>query len=105
MVKNLLANAGARRDMGPGWGRAPGAGNGNPLHDSCLDNSMVRSLGGYNPWGLKESDMTEHRTTGKIHWVLHLLQKSVKAQAEGAGSGLCVPEGKPLLSSREQVFF
>ena len=26
----------------PGWGRSPGEGNGNPLQESCLDNSMDR---------------------------------------------------------------
>ena len=34
--------------------------NGNPLQDSCLENhNGQRSLVGYNPWGHKESDMTE----------------------------------------------
>ena len=39
--KNLPANAG---DMGliPGWGRSPGARNGNPLQYSCLENSKDR---------------------------------------------------------------
>ena len=34
------ANAGDTRDVGltPGWGRAPGEGNGNPLQYSCLEN-------------------------------------------------------------------
>ena len=44
----------------PGSGRFPGGGNGNPLQYSCLENPMnKRSLAGYSPWGLKESDMTE----------------------------------------------
>ena len=37
-------------------------GNGNPLQYSRLENPMdrgQRSLPGYCPWGLKESDMTE----------------------------------------------
>ena len=44
----------------PGLGRSPGEGNGNPLHYSCLENSMDRGA-----WwatahgGLKESDATE----------------------------------------------
>jgi len=49
-------------DMGsiPGLGRSPGGGHGNPLQYSCLDNPHgQRSLAGYNPWGPKESDMTE----------------------------------------------
>ena len=59
MVKNLLASAG---DMGliPGLGRAPGGERGNPLQYSCLENPHgQRSLEGYSPRGLKESDMTE----------------------------------------------
>ena len=36
----------------PGLGKSPGEGNGNPLHYSCLENSMY-SLAGYSPWGHK----------------------------------------------------
>ena len=41
VIKKLPANAG---DMGSisGSGRFPGEGNGNPLQDSCLGNSMDR---------------------------------------------------------------
>ena len=41
VVKNPPANAG---DSGliPGFGRPPGEGNGNPLQNSCLDNSTDR---------------------------------------------------------------
>ena len=44
VVKNPPANAGDARDAGliPGLGRSPGAGNGNPLQYSCLENSMDR---------------------------------------------------------------
>ena len=44
VIKNPPANAGDARDAGsiPGWGRAPGGGNGNPLQYSCLRNSMDR---------------------------------------------------------------
>ena len=40
MVKNPLANAGDRRDVGsiPGLGRSPGGGRGKPLQYSCLKN-------------------------------------------------------------------
>ena len=49
-------------DLGsiPGLGRSPGEGNGNLLQYSCLKNPM--DLGGYHPWGLKESDTTEQLT-------------------------------------------
>ena len=44
VVKNLSANVGDARDVGaiPGLGRSSGEGNGNPLQDSCLENSMDR---------------------------------------------------------------
>ena len=80
VLTNLSASADAR-DMGliPGLGRFPGGGNGNPLQDSCLGNPMNRgawicsmrnrSMGSaksqrnYDPWGCKESDMTERQST------------------------------------------
>ena len=56
MVKKLPANAG---DMGliPRLGRSPGEGNGNPLHYSCLENSMDR--GG---WQAVVHSVTKSRT-------------------------------------------
>ena len=44
LVKNSSANARDTRDLDsiPGLGRSPGIGNGNPLHYSCLENSMYR---------------------------------------------------------------
>ena len=44
VVKNLPANAGNAMDGGsiPGPGRSPGGGNGNPLWNSCLENSVDR---------------------------------------------------------------
>ena len=46
VVKNLPANAEKARDVGSilGSGRSPGVGNGNPLHCSCLENSMDRGF-------------------------------------------------------------
>ena len=41
MVKNPPTNAGDV-DLTPGLGRSPGVGNGNPLQDFCLENSMDR---------------------------------------------------------------
>ena len=41
VVENLPANAG-HRGLIPGLRRSPGEGNGNPLHYSCLENSMDR---------------------------------------------------------------
>ena len=44
VVKNLSAYAGDIRDtvLIPGLGRSPGAGHGNPLQYSCLENPMDR---------------------------------------------------------------
>ena len=44
VVKNPPASIGDAGDVGliPGLGRSPGIGNGNPLQDSCLENSMDR---------------------------------------------------------------
>ena len=52
--KKSACNAGDIRDLGliPGLGRSPGAGNGNPLQYSCLENPYEqRSLVGYSAWG------------------------------------------------------
>ena len=49
-------------DLGsiPGLGRYPGVGHGDPLQYSCLENLHgLRRLAAYNPWGCRESDMTE----------------------------------------------
>ena len=56
----------------PGLERAPGGGHGNPLHgDSCVENPHgQRSLVGYSPWGLRESDMTEWRSTAHCQDVI-----------------------------------
>ena len=61
MVKNLPA-------MWETWvlglGRPPGAGHGNPLQYSCLENPYrQRSLAGYSPWGRNELDTTEQLNT------------------------------------------
>ena len=46
VVKNPPANAGDTRDSSliPESGRSSGEGNGNPLQDSCLENSMNRGV-------------------------------------------------------------
>ena len=62
MVKNPPANAGDVRDVGwiPGLGKFPGEGKGYPLQYSCLKNPHgQRSLVGYRPQSLKESDTTK----------------------------------------------
>ena len=54
VVKHPPANAGDIRDEGsiPGSGRSPGAGHGNPLQYSYLENPMDRGACGLNSIGL-----------------------------------------------------
>ena len=56
--KESTCNAG---DLGliSGWGRSPGAGNGNPLQYSCLELPWMEELGGLQSMGHKKSDTTE----------------------------------------------
>ena len=58
-------NGAARgKESMPGPGRSPGGGNGNPLQDFLPGESHgQRSLGGYSPQGLRETDTTEHTGT------------------------------------------
>ena len=58
VVKNMPANAGDTEDAGsiPGSGRSPGAGNGNPIQYSCLENPMDRA------WWITVHTVTESQT-------------------------------------------
>ena len=59
VVKNPPANAG-EVGLVPGLGRSPGERNGNPLHYSCLGNSMDRGAWWATIHGVaKELDMTQ----------------------------------------------
>ena len=62
LVKNRPAGAGVTGDAGsiPGLGRSPGEGNGKPLQYFLPGKSHgQKSLGGYSPQSVKESDITE----------------------------------------------
>ena len=62
VVKNLAANAGEAGDTSsiPRSGRSHGGGNGNPLQDSCLENSMDKGAWRVSVHGVtKESDTIE----------------------------------------------
>ena len=93
-------------DSIPGWGRSPGGGHGNPVQYSCLENPHgQRSLGGYSPWGCKESDLTERLSTthmcswGKIMDKRYKetpknqlpLLKSLEQKQEVKSRALCMP--------------
>ena len=70
-IENPTANAGDAGSI-PEPGRSPGGGTGNPRQYSPEKSHGQRSLAGYSPWGLKESDMTLLGGT-KFHpqsWVL-----------------------------------
>ena len=49
--------------MIPGSVRFPGEGNGNPLHYSCLENSIDRGAWQATAHGVEESDTTEQLNT------------------------------------------
>ena len=58
----------------PELGRSPGEGNDNPLQSPVFlpgKSHGQRSLGGYSPWGRKESDTTE-----RLHFTSRELQKN-----------------------------
>ena len=65
VIKNPPATAG---DVGwiPGLGRSPEVGNDNPLHCSCLGNSMNRGARWVTVHGVAESDATEHAHTRSL---------------------------------------
>ena len=64
MVKNLPANAGDTGEAGssPGLGRSPGGGNGNPLQNSCLENSTDRGA-----WQAAVHGVTKSQTGLNVH--------------------------------------
>ena len=53
VVRNPPADAGDEGSI-PGSGRSPGVGNGNPLQNSCLENSMGRGAWGATIHGVAE---------------------------------------------------
>ena len=65
VVKHPPANVEDAREVGsvPGLGRSPGVRNG--THSSILAGKFQgqRGLVDYSPWGYKESDTTEQRST------------------------------------------
>ena len=56
LSKESACNAGDTGSI-PGSGRSPGEGNGDPLQDSCLENSMDRGA-----WWATVHEVTKHQT-------------------------------------------
>ena len=83
MVKKQPANAGDTRTAGsgPGLGRSPGEGNGNPLQYSCLEYSMDRRAWQATVHGVTESDMTWQLNSERA-----LLKASVTCTAHCQGT-------------------
>ena len=69
LVAQLVKNPLAMQEIwiqSLGWEDFPGEGHVNPLQYSYLENlSGQRSLGGYSPWGRKESDTTKRLSTAQ----------------------------------------
>ena len=61
-MKNPPANSGDTGDVDliTESGRSPGGENDNLFQYSCPENSMERSLVGYNSWGHKKMDTTKN---------------------------------------------
>ena len=65
LIKNPRASAGDVRDTGsiPGSGRSPGGGNGTHSSVFAWKIPWAEEPGGLSPWGSKELDTTEQRST------------------------------------------
>ena len=68
VVKNPLANAGDRRDLGliPELGSFPRGGHGNPLQYSCLENLMDRGV-----WWAIVHGVAELNTIEQLNRTVH----------------------------------
>ena len=82
MVKNLPANAGDIRDVGPipGWGRSPGGGHGNPLQCSGLEDPMDTGAWWVTVHGVPKPEVTAVAVMSKsLHFSIPaLISSSVK---------------------------
>jgi len=75
--KESACNAGDPSSI-PGLGSSPGEGISYPLQYPCLENPQgQRSLEGYSPWDLKESDTTEGLSTAQGPEELNDLSKAI----------------------------
>ena len=79
------------RDLGliPGLEKSSGAGHGNPLQYSCLENPHgQRSLGVYSLWGRKESDTTDRlsKAQHKTGDVWRQIEPHARSKSQGIWS-------------------
>ena len=70
VVKNPPTSSGNIRDAGsiPGLERSPGGKHGNPLHYSCLENTMDRGTWWATAHSVTELDM-KHLSTGSVPFI------------------------------------
>ena len=79
--KESACNAG---DTNPGFRRSSEEGNGKPLQDSCLKNSMDRGAWwGYSTWGRRESYTTELLTCMRAHTHAHTHTHTLQVLMKG----------------------
>ena len=73
MVKNMPVNVGDIRDVGvvPGLERSPGEGHSNPLHYSCLENSIDRGAWRATGHGVAKSQARLKRLHTHTHTHTH----------------------------------
>ena len=67
------------QDLIPGLGRSPGAGNGNPLQYSCLENPMDREAWlaiVHGPQRVRHDLVTEHAHVGRMGKILPIENQS-----------------------------
>ena len=72
--KEFACNAGDLSSI-PGLGKSTGEGNGNPLQDSCLENSMDRGAWWAIVHGIAESDTIEPLTLSLSFQVYEVMKK------------------------------
>ena len=84
LVSQMVKNLPAMQSLVPGSGRSPGRDHGNPLQNSCLENSMDRGARQaiYSSWGHKESDTAEQLT---LSYFSILLREKVFRLCGGGG--------------------
>ena len=98
VVKDLPTNAGVRRDVGsiPGSGRSPGAGYGNPIQYSCLENPMDRGTWQATVHGVAKSQTWLKGLSTHSHVCVYIPAAAAAKSLQSCPT-LCDPiDGSPL---------